>query len=139
MRLTPLTLALSTLSTTSAFISGITLPATIAPNKPYTITFDAKVDPYSMWTDVAVTWGYNSPPGSTNTVPVKPVTTAPDGIQKFNKERKVDIVATVFTVGQSPAMWGSRRLMLRWMLGIRSIISWYRVQDSFPCLSVCDG
>ncbi|ENI10509.1 hypothetical protein COCC4DRAFT_46255 [Bipolaris maydis ATCC 48331] len=53
MRLTPLTLALSTLSTTSAFISGITLPATIAPNKPYTITFDAKVDPYSMWTDVA--------------------------------------------------------------------------------------
>ncbi|EMD95649.1 hypothetical protein COCHEDRAFT_1221398 [Bipolaris maydis C5] len=99
MRLTPLTLALSTLSTTSAFISGITLPATIAPNKPYTITFDAKVDPYSMWTDVAVTWGYNSPPGSTNTVPVKPVTTAPDGIQKFNKERKVDIVATVFTVG----------------------------------------
>lgn len=40
------------------------------------------------------------PPASNpKQVPVKPVTTAPDGIQKFNKERKVDIVATVFTVG----------------------------------------
>lgn len=44
MRLTPLTLALTTLSTTSAYISGITVPATIDPNKTYTITFDAKFD-----------------------------------------------------------------------------------------------
>lgn len=115
MRLTPITLALTTLSTTSAFISGITVPATIAPNKPYTITFDERFDSSNLWTDVAVTWGYNNPPGSINSVgqyatiyhlppnpkqaPVKLRTTAPDHIQLFNKQKKIEIVAAVFTVG----------------------------------------
>ncbi|EUC36100.1 hypothetical protein COCCADRAFT_89171 [Bipolaris zeicola 26-R-13] len=99
MRLTPITLALTTLSTTSAFISGITVPATIAPNKPYTITFDERFDSSNLWTDVAVTWGYNNPPGSINSAPVKLRTTAPDHIQLFDKQKKIEIVAAVFTVG----------------------------------------
>ncbi|EUC41317.1 hypothetical protein COCMIDRAFT_106506 [Bipolaris oryzae ATCC 44560] len=114
MHFTPLTLFLTTLSTASAFIESFTVPAMIAPNKPYTITFNTRFDPAYLWTDVAVTWGYNNPPGSINSVgqypviyhlppnpkqaPVKLVVTAPDGIQKFNKQKKIEIVASVFTV-----------------------------------------
>ncbi|EUC51029.1 hypothetical protein COCMIDRAFT_79993 [Bipolaris oryzae ATCC 44560] len=61
MRFSTLATALSSISSASAAIYGITVPAVLSPNATFPLTFISNIDQSSAL-DVAVAYGFSAPP-----------------------------------------------------------------------------